>query len=48
MICTSKPLTPKPSLPEQKLNFKPKHQKPKLVARWKQVDGQLICQWLIA
>ncbi len=47
MIGTEKPLTQKQSLPERKLNFEPKHQKPKLAARWKKVDGQLICQWLI-
>ncbi|MDJ0569259.1 MAG: hypothetical protein QNJ53_09445 [Pleurocapsa sp. MO_192.B19] len=47
MNCTSKPLTQKQSLSERKLNFEQKHQKPQLTARWKKVDGKLICQWII-
>ena len=48
MICTAKPLTQKQFLPEPKFNLEPKHQKPQLVARWKKVNGQLVCQWINA
>ena len=43
MICTTKPLTQNQSLLNQKSTAK----KPKrLVARWKTVNGKLICQWI--
>ncbi len=48
MIYTAKPLTQKQSLPGKKFNSEQKQQKPQLVARWQKVDGQLICQWIIA
>ena len=48
MIYTAKPLNQKQSLPDRKFNLEQKHQKPKLAARWKKVDGKLICQWIVA
>ncbi len=48
MICTEKPLTQQQSLPTRESNLEQKQPKPKLAARWQKVDGQLICQWIIA
>ena len=48
MICTEKTLTQKPFLYDCKSNLDSQHQKLRLVACWKKVDGQLICQWIIA
>ena len=44
MICTEKPLTQNKSLLDKKINA---NQKKRLVARWKTVDGKLICEWVI-
>ena len=44
MISTKKILTNNKFLRYQKSNVT---QKQKLVARWKKVDGKLICQWII-
>ena len=43
MMSTAKPLTHNKSLPNKELNTP---QKQKLVARWKTVEGKLICQWV--
>ena len=48
MNYTAKPLTQKQSFADHKFNLNQKHQKPQLAARWKKVDGQLICQWINA
>ncbi len=43
MICTAKPLTKNQSLIDKKSIIK---QQQRLVARWKTVNGKLICQWI--
>ncbi len=43
MICLEKPLTPKKSLLTQQSQTNYKQQ---LIARWKIVNGKLICQWV--
>ena len=43
MICPEKTLTNKKSLPAQKSIAKPQKRS---VARWKTVNGKLICQWI--
>ena len=48
MICTAKPLTRPQSLRTRESNLEQQQPKPKLAARWQKVDGQLICQWIIA
>ena len=44
MISTEKPLTQNKFLADKKFNLDRKQQ---LVARWKKVDGKLICQWVL-
>ena len=43
MICIEKPLAQKKSLltQESKTNYKQQ-----LIARWKTVNGKLVCQWV--
>ena len=43
MICTKETLTKTNSLSNQESNLK---QKQRLIARWKTVNGKLICQWV--
>ena len=43
MICLKKPLTQKKSLLTQESQTKYKRQ---LIARWKTVNGKLVCQWV--
>ena len=44
MIITTKSLTEVKDLQTKQLNI----EKPKLVARWRKVDGKLICSWILA
>ncbi len=43
MICNEKALTQNQSLLQKTFNTEQQH---KPVARWKTVDGKLICQWI--
>ena len=43
MICTQKPFTQTKSLSQNKSNV---NQKQQLIARWKIVNGKLVCQWI--
>ena len=45
MISTKQPVTKTLSLEPQKFSLPRKKQ---LVARWRTVDNQLICQWVLA
>ena len=44
MICNQKPLVSKKSLPEN--NHLAKTKRKQIVARWKKIDGKLVCQWV--
>ena len=43
MICTKKPLTQTKSLSSQESK---RNQKQQLIARWKTINGKLVCQWV--
>ncbi len=43
MICTQKPFTQTQSLSSNQSNV---NQKQQLIARWKTVNGKLVCQWI--
>ena len=45
MVSTEKRFTDNKTLRERKSNI---DRQKKLVARWKKVDGKLICQWFVA
>ncbi len=46
MVSTEKLSSDNKTLRDKQLNVD--RQKQQLVARWKKVDGKLICQWIIA
>jgi hypothetical protein len=43
MICSKKPSIQTKPFSSQQLNFNQQH----LVARWKQINGKLTCQWVM-
>ena len=43
MICTEKTFTQTKSLTQKQSNV---NQKQQLIARWKTVNGKLVCQWI--